>query len=181
MYEKRWRRRRRGQPLCVCFAYLRQICCLVSSTEGSPLTNWGCFWKIQTRVCNTQGQLLGVYMLRDLSLQCRNESQSLFLRFLSLRPPSRLSLPLRAALVKLGRLFPTVRHWLFRGRRGKAPYFWTPGSSGWLFISDATERPTLCGIPFMGEFTADDRFRVARDTYAPFLRGITYISNISVR
>jgi len=31
-----------GQPLCVCFAYLRQICCLVSGTEGSPLTNWGC-------------------------------------------------------------------------------------------------------------------------------------------
>jgi len=76
-----------GQPLCVCFAYLRQICCLVSGTEGSPLTNWGCFWEIQTRVCNIHGQLLGVYTGFFLSLSL---SLSLFLSvslyFSSVRP-----------------------------------------------------------------------------------------------
>lgn len=70
---------------------------LVSGTEGSPLTNWGCFWEIQTQVCNTHGQLLGVYagdfsfsLSLSPSVSGRNEFQSPFLRFFS--PLSRIPL-----------------------------------------------------------------------------------------
>lgn len=77
-------KRRRNCRFRVCFAYLRQICCLVNDTEGSPLTNWGAPGRSgkRVRVCNdTRGQLLGVYERSLRVVRQRSESlRTLFLR-----------------------------------------------------------------------------------------------------
>lgn len=181
------RRRRHGQPLCVCFAYLRQICCLVSDTGGSPLTNWGapggsgrgyvtahtdnfqaCTGRSPTSVRRPENESRALFLssfpspFLSLSLY---PSHSLSLLLL-LRARACLLLFLRLALVKLGQLFPVVYgvHGVdfFRRRRLKhrTPALVSrklPGMVIYFGRRDRTTSDVQCGVLFTGEFTADDR------------------------
>lgn len=128
-------------------------------------------------------------MRRECNL-CNDIHRHAFGRVRSLvRPPGRIEFrllffffllrsfllpPTAPTLVKLGQLL--LRYTVGSFRRlpltfswtpAKAPYFWTTGSAvdSYLFRSPPNVQRYV-GIPFTWEFTADDRFRVEKDTHA---------------
>lgn len=168
-----------SQPLCVCFAYLKTNLLSCKRHRRAAFDKLG--WLLedrQMRVCNdTHKQLLDVYgrsaVQRSTSRKAVKRVSALFPSDLPLRVPrTHPFLLLRPALVKLGRLFRALPSaaftfsWTFRVKHRTSGLQEAP-----LFISVAIERPTLCCVLFTGEFTADDGFRVARDTNALSLRG----------